>query len=317
MSDARASHPVAADARAWPIRVLDVACRRALERQLKPTELWSTLLSVVQQRSRARAPADLMRQWQRDRFVKPCPIDQRVLRRLELQLLEAARGFEAVELSPLAPLGTCSVVTPGSQERIVSTVRGTEVVADPTNVMALMCAERLRTQPAAEVRLATVHRCVRAQRFPDKPGFSANFSLFCLASAARERADHAFLVDALAEHAAVHLGALENIHSQLGTFPALLVRLLSTSARRHVADRLQGRLRQRWPSLEVEHDTLESAYYDGIRFMIDTRAESDERLPIADGGAFDWVQRLASNDRLTFVASGLGTQLLATALQAA
>jgi hypothetical protein len=36
----------------------------------------------------------------------------------------------------VTPLGTCHVVAPVSQNRVVSTVRGTEVVSDSTNVLA-------------------------------------------------------------------------------------------------------------------------------------------------------------------------------------
>jgi hypothetical protein len=45
--------------------------------------------------------------------------------------------------------------------------------------------------------------------------------------------------------------------------------------------------------------------------MIDVAGPDGTVLPIADGGAFDWVARLTSNRRHVFVASGLGTQLLA------
>lgn len=36
-----------------------------------------------------------------------------------------------------------------------------------------------------------------------------------------------------------------------------------------------------------------------------------ESILLSDGGAFDWLGKLASNRRLGFVASGMGTQLVA------
>jgi hypothetical protein len=33
--------------------------------------------------------------------------------------------------------------------------------------------------------------------------------------------------------------------------------------------------------------------------------------PLIDGGTFDWVGKLASNSRLVFVASGMGSQVVA------
>src|SRR6185436_12731596 len=97
-------------------------------------------------------------------------------------LLAAAEAFEAIELSPLAPLGACSVVGPTSQNKIVSALRGTEVLSDPTNVLALECALRLRRNAAEIVRLATCQRCVRAQEVPKKSGYSPHFRIFCLAT---------------------------------------------------------------------------------------------------------------------------------------
>src|SRR4051812_4739536 len=153
------------------------------------------------ERARQRTPADLVGQWRRDRFTQTSYIDQRTLVALDGHLLAAAEGFEALELSPLAPLGACSVVGPASQNKVVSALRGTEVVSDPTNVLALECARRLRRpgdDATPPVRLATCHRCVRAQEIPKRPGHAAHFRLFCLATAGREQKDHAFTVDALA-----------------------------------------------------------------------------------------------------------------------
>jgi hypothetical protein len=34
-------------------------------------------------------------------------------------------------------------------------------------------------------------------------------------------------------------------------------------------------------------------------------------MPFIDGGAFDWLRKLTSNNKLVFVASGFGSQLAA------
>ena len=51
--------------------------------------------------------------------------------------------------------------------------------------------------------------------------------------------------------------------------------------------------------------------HGGLRFQIDARSTQGSAVPLIDGGAFDWVARLASNGRLVFVASGMGSQLAA------
>ena len=52
-------------------------------------------------------------------------------------LVEALpEDVDVVGLSPLAPLGASSALAAVHQDRLVSTVRGTKVVSDPTNVLA-------------------------------------------------------------------------------------------------------------------------------------------------------------------------------------
>jgi hypothetical protein len=295
------------DERKWTDAGLSDAARRALNEGLAASALWSLLLGVVERRAREKSIAALSQQWRQDRFVRPCEVDQRTLLDLDTHLMAAAAQFEAIELSPLAPLGVCSSVALTSQNRIISTTRGSEVVSDPTNVLALECARRLRENPSTDVKLATSHRCTRAQGFPKLPGFAAHFRIFCLTSAAHERKDQAFVTDALIEHIRTHLGALDRLEGHGYAFPARRIRLLSTPPRRHLAERIEAAL----PQVPVTHVELTHGYYDGLRFMIDVGAPDGSGIPLIDGGAFDWLRKLGSNDKLVFVASGMGSQLAA------
>jgi hypothetical protein len=299
------------DRRDWLGGDFDEAARKALRDGLAASALWSLLLGVMERRAQ-RKPAALLEQWREDRFVQPCAIDQRTLHELDAHLLAAASAFEAIELAPLAPLGACSSVAATGQNRIVSTARGTEVVSDPTNVLALESARRLRESAQAEVKLATSHRCTRAQAVPDQPGFAAHFRMFCLTSAAHERSDHAFVTEALTEHIRTHCAALDRLERHGYSFAERTLRLLSTPERRHLAQRVAAAL----PGVPVTHVDLTHGYYDGLRFMIDVSAPDGARLPLVDGGAFDWLRKLGSNDKLAFVASGMGTQLAAFAFRA-
>jgi hypothetical protein len=292
--------------RRWVTAGVDAAAHAALAEGLPASALWSLLLEVFEQRARQRPPADVLRQWERDPFTQPSAIDQRTLVELEHHLLAAVPAFEALELSPLAPLGACSTVGLASQNKVVSALRGTEVVSDPTNVFALECARRLRQDPAQVVRLATCHRAVRAQAQPKRPGFAQHFRIFCLASAARERADQAFVVEALVEHITAHLGALDRLEQHGYRFPDRRLRLLASEARAPLADRIAAGV----SGLPVVREPLEHRYYNGLRFMIDVEAASGT-VPFIDGGAFDWLGALTSNHKLVFVASGMGAQLAA------
>ena len=96
------------------------------------------------------------------------------------QLLPA--DVAGVELSPVVPFGTCSAVAPVSQNRIVTTMRASEVLSDPTNALAVEAAARRRRR--SEVHLAAAHRVLRAQDFGGDA--SAHFRLFALVSSARD-----------------------------------------------------------------------------------------------------------------------------------
>jgi hypothetical protein len=293
--------------RSWTTSGLDDGAIAALFERLPASEVWSLLLEVMDRRAKHRSPADLARQWERDGFTRPADVDQRTLNALDGHLLSAADGFEAIELSPLAPLGCCSAIAPASQNKIVSALRSTEAVADPTNVFALECARRLRRDPRQIVRLATCHRCVRAQEVPKRPGFAQHFRIFCLATAGRERKNHGLLVDALAEHIATHLACLDRLEQHGYAFSGRRVRILATAERAPLADRVAATVQ----GIPIDRDTLDHAYYDGLRFMIQAASPESEDIPLIDGGAFDWVGRLASNRRFVLIASGMGAQLAA------
>jgi hypothetical protein len=286
---------------------VDEALRDALARGMAPTELWSLLLAVFELRAGQRTPAMVRQQWETDRFVQPCAVDQRTLNQLDAHLLDAASDFEALELSPLAPLATCSAVAPTSQNRIVSTARGTEVVSDPTNVLALECARRLRQAPDSVVKLTTSHRCVRAQAVPKRPGFAAHFRMFCLATAGHERKDHAFITEALTHHIGTHMTALDRLEQHGYHFPDRRLRLLATPDRMHLARRIATAIGE----LPTAIEPLEHPYYDGLRFMLDAGTPDGSPVPLIDGGAFGWLRQLTANDRMVFVASGMGSQLAA------
>jgi hypothetical protein len=293
--------------RSWATAGIDASAYAALASGLSASNLWSLLLDLMSARAGERTASDLMRQWERDRFTEPAFIDQRTLNAVDGHLLAAAERFEALELSPLAPLGSSSVVGLTSQIRVVSALRGTEVVSDPTNVFALESARRLREDPDRVVRLATCHRCVRAQEAPKLPGFSQHFRIFCLSTAGRERGDNALLVEAFVEHIATHLAALDRLESHGYVFPDRRVTILSTDERGPLADRVAASI----DGIRVERKPLEHRYYDGLRFMINSGTSTGTDIPLIDGGTFDWVGKLASNRRFVFVASGMGAQLVA------
>jgi hypothetical protein len=63
---------------------------------------------------------------------------------------------------------------------------------------------------------------------------------------------------------------------------------------------------------------LAHAYYSaGLRYTLWCSPPEGRAVPLADGGAFDWLARLASNRRAAYLASGVGSQLVALLFHAA
>lgn len=182
MSDRRPARTPAAD-RVWAR--LPMGARAVLEDQLTPTDLQTLLLSLARTRARQVGLPRLRDRWQQDRFVRPSSTDPR---RSSVTVAHLWRmlpaEFAGLALSPVTPLGTCAVLGAADQNRVLSTVRSSEVVSDPTNVLALEAAAR-RRGGAGAVHLATCHRALRNQRF-EAPEAAAHFELFTLVSSARD-----------------------------------------------------------------------------------------------------------------------------------
>ncbi len=291
--------------RAWIVNSVGTPTFDRLAAGLAGSELQSLLLEVMQARAVARSAKELVAQYGRDPFCAPAPVDLRAMLAIDSHLLAAAERFEAVELSPVAPIGTCSVVGPTHQNRILSVLRATEVVSDPTNVLALECALRLRARPREEVHLATSQRVIRAQPFPKHPGYGQHFRIFVLGSGGVERKDHAFTIDAVALHVRTMLAGLARLERQGYVLGRRRVEILASPQRQRLGDQLAE-------LLDAQHEPSEHPYYSGgLRYRIWVTAPDGEEIPLADGGTFDWLSQLTSNRRAVFIGSGLGTQLIA------
>jgi hypothetical protein len=293
--------------RAWIVGALGAPAFERLASELSGSELQSVLLEVMRRRAAARSPADVLAHYGRDAMCRPAAVDQRTAVAIDGHFLAAADGFEAVELSPVAPLAACSAVAVTDQNRVLSALRSTEIVSDPTNVLALECALRLRAAPGAAVHFATSQRVLRAQPVPKVAGYAPHFRIVVLASGGTEAKDHAFSTGTLAFHVRTMLGWLDRLEGDRYAFGPRRVDVLASPERATLGDRLADAL-----GTIATRKILEHPYYTGgLRYMIWVTAQDGEQLPLIDGGAFDWLARLTSNRRAVYVASGAGAQLVA------
>jgi hypothetical protein len=295
--------------RTWIIDVVGERTFSRLADELTGSELQSVLLEVMRHRAFRRDPSEILAQYHRDGFVRPAVASQRLYHEIDGHLLAAAASYEALELSPLAPLASCSSIALTDQNRTVSALRATEVVSDPTNVLALDSAERLRAKPDELVQLTTVQRVVRAQPIPKLPGAANHFRIFVLTTAGREQRDHAVAAAALVDHVRTMHRAFDRLEQHGFRFGARRIEVLARPDRASLGDRIAA-------ELGASRGVLDHAYYNGgVRYRYWVTTPSGDEIPIADGGTFDWVARLTANRRNVFVASGMGAQLVATAFR--
>jgi len=249
--------------------------------RLTTSDLTSLLLEVARRRAARLEPADVLRQYERDRFVRPPEDDTSEVERVALSLVP--EDFERVDLSRLAPLGTGSVLAGVSQDWAVATIRGTEVVADVTNVLALEAA-LARRRWRDETKLYACERVVRPQA-SDDPAQLAHFRLLGLCTAGRGEQWH----DWETRNATEHLAFYWKLLAQLGVTGAEI--------------RLGGGL-----ELEVAatSDLQDRPYYAGGWFSIAVGGAN-----VADGGFVDWTQKLLSDRKERCLISGVGIERLA------
>jgi len=267
-------------------------------------DLTSFLLEVAQRRAGAVTPVTLLRRSRTDRLAEPGTVDARALHRTIGRLVDALpEPFELVELAPVAPIGTCSVVAPVDQKKIVTTMRAVEVAADPTNALALLAAGT--PDAGGLVRLAAVQRVLCAQPFGSVG--QQHFTILAVVTAGRDRGNLDFERTALCEHAAL----VARLVDAVGVGP---IELRVTSLRDRFTDALVDDVRAAVPaSVHVTSDPDRSSgrgYYRDVCFKV-VAAPGVGEVEIGDGGCTDWTARLTGDRKRRLLVTGLGVDRIA------
>jgi hypothetical protein len=280
------------------------------------TALTTLLLEVLRRQAQRLTPADVMRRYGNDRFVTPGPVGFGPLRRAEDTMLAALpAGFEVLTLAPVLPLGAHSAVATVDPRKVVATVRGSEVAADPTNGLALEAAARrsgaLRGDPrsAAAVRLAAVQRVARAQQFSGPVSF-AHFSLLGLVTAGRDTGGHAFERASAAEHLRFAAGSL----ARLGAVRVRIELTRLDDAMLDVAVAAAAALAGAGRAEVADAPERRSGrgYYTGLCFKVQADFGGGE-IEVGDGGFVDWTAKLLGNRKERLLISGYGIDRIAIA----
>ena len=283
-------------------------CLQLLADTLTPADLTAVLLEIAKRRAAAVSPASVLRQYERDRFVRPVQVDVRRLLTVQVTALAAVDPpFLPVGLSPLVPFGASAVLGGVSQNRTVTTSRNNEVLSDPTIALALEAAVRRRASTPSDdvVRLACVERVLRAQTF-DGPRSFAHFSLLGLVSAGRDTGSHRFEATAVREH----IAALATAAHALGLEHAVVTVTDFGGAHGDVVDDLCA---DPPPDVTVTRDpdrAAGSGYYPSICFKLSV-GHDGELVELGDGGLVDWTQALVGSKKERLMTSALSLERIA------
>lgn len=291
---------------------------RILGERLSGTALNSVLLEVLRQQTSNYTPPKLLQHYQQNRFVKPSDVDVLQLRQMELDLLQTFHksSFELLELSPVSVLGSCSVVAPADQNKILSALRGTEVLADATNAIALHVSDLKKRKVWAPVdradhmRFGTIQRHVRTQTITGK-GLTPHFKIGCLVSAGLDTGSFSFEKTSLAEH----VGVMKKIFQDYYGVDELRFRLLCRKGYDEpvrMATQVKAFIQQQHSDVNVEiieNPEKDIAYYKGLQYKIDIKMK-DSAYEIGDGGFVDWTQQLLQNKKERFLITGFGFEVM-------
>ncbi len=280
-----------------------------LSQDLNPSDLQSLLLEVYKTRSDKVNAQTLMKVYSENRFVSPSIVDSRLLNKFDgIAFSLLPDDFNIIELSPVSPLGNCSALATVDQKKIVTTIRNTEIVADPTNVMALECArqrlEVIKKNPKSDIniKLCSSHRVIRAQPFEGEASF-AHFRLLALCTAGRDTGCFDFECDSLVEHISFYINLLKAIPVVIDKCKKIKVSVTVFNK----SDKIELLDYRVIESLASEHEEIEfridsertcgKNYYDNICFSINVIDSSGQEMNLADGGLTDWTRKLMHGNR--------------------
>lgn len=285
-----------------------------LVEHLSVSDISALLLEVFRRQADKTPPQSLLTTYRQNHLVQPSAVDAVSFREFELLWLKAGRniGFTPQELSPVAPLGSCSAVGTVHQNKVLSALRGTEVVADITNVLALETCSRRRASgfPAAPLHYCAAHRHLRTQQI-NVPVFTPHFGAFCLVTAGRDTGSFHFEK----ENLALHIGFYVQVLTQVLDSPRLTIVLRALdpeSGENRVFDAAVEHVKQHFSEMPIAVQRLlqtQQAYYQALQFGI-AWEHGGSTYTIIDGGFTDWTQRITSNRKERFLGSGIGLEFV-------
>lgn len=278
---------------------------------LPRSDLNSLLLGLFRRQAEGASPPAVLKAFEANRFTRPSGTDPAAYHALESELLALAQGqgIQGVLLSPAAPLASCAAFGCVDQNNVLSSLRGTELLADPTNMLAIIMAQALKGgQPLPMHRCATA-RVVRGQAFPDAAEFLAHFGLFCIVSCGKASGGYATEKELLAKHLAYYKALLWQRHN--AGLSVVLSRRGGYADGDGFWQAMRAFIADEWPDVPVacESGREDNRYYRGLNFKLYLEKDG-QRLEVGDGGFVDWMEQMTGSKKQRCLISGMGIDRL-------
>jgi len=281
---------------------------------LSNSDFNSMMLKIFQSRASKRTPGEMVKAFQTNRFSVASELDSLAYHTLETEFLSSAQelGIKSVLLSPSAPFASSSVFGCVNQNNIVSAVRGTEILSDPTNMLSIIIAEKLKSKKAdntTPIHYCATARVLRAQVFPNTNRHFAHFGIFCIVSSGKDSGSYGCEKALLQKQLLFYKKILFNKYD--ANLSIVLRKRRGYTDADGFFDRMAEFIKSEFPktplSLDFEHG--DNNYYKGINYNISMEKDS-EKIDIGDGGFVDWIQKMTNNKKERCLISGIGLDRL-------
>ena len=281
---------------------------------LSNSDFNSLMLEIFQSRANETTPAEMLKAFQVNRFSVPSDLNPVAYHTLETEFLSSAQELDinTVLLSPAAPFASSSAFGCVNQNNVVSAVRGTEILSDPTNMLATIIAEKLKNKKAVNttpIHYCTTARVLRTQVFPNTGRHFAHFGIFCIVSSGKDKGSYScesallqkqlsfykkFLLDKYDSNLSIVLRKRRGYSDVDGFFEKM-------------AELIKNEFPETPLSFDLEHE--DNNYYKGINYNIIMERDGN-KVEIGDGGFVDWTQKMTNNKRERCLISGIGLDRL-------
>lgn len=282
-----------------------------LSNKLSGSELNSLLLEVFERRVMQETPSSLLGKYTKNKLVKSAQLDFLKFKEEELECCKivANSSFELIELSPVAQLGTSSIMATVNQKKVLTALRNTEVQSDPTNSIALHYASLKKNNELSEktYNFSNVSRVIRTQVFSN-PNFTPHFPILSLISCGMDTGSFEFEKTEIYKHFAITQDVCKSVFGFNNLFFEIIPCKEYDSNSPLISNSL-SHIKNSGFDVRIAESDSQNNYYYGMRIKTKIIADGVE-YEIGDGGLLDWTQKLLANKKERMLTMGLGIQLL-------